>query len=198
MSGYIEFSRPKILGIRGASKVFLTALVMACSLFALSATSASAADVTCSHVNSNCYGTTNYDAIKGWQNDNYIYADAGRDDVWAKEGYDAIYGGDDGDNLNGGNNADNVYGQDGNDSYIYLGSGNSGLYGGFGNDKILGADGEDYVDGEDGNDDMYGGNNNDWLFAEDGEADIVGGGPSSGLQPCYVDGHDAYTSCSPQ
>ena len=157
-----------------------------------------AKNVTCSHVNTLCQGTNSYDAITGWENQNYILAKGGRDDVWGYGGFDEIFGEGDADNLNGGAGNDRIYGTYGNDSYWVTG-GNEGLFGTGGADAIFGGVGQDFLEGGAGGDEMQGNDHSDVFFAEDAQQDYVNGnGATPGVeQPCYVDGYDVFSNCTP-
>ena len=160
--------------------------------------SAFAAEVNCSHVAEFCYGTTNNDQITGWNNTNIIEAKSGHDDVWAYPGTDTVFGGDDADNVNGGEQNDALYGEYGNDSYWVVG-GSNGLFGGPGPDNLFGGVGQDFLEGNGSPDNMYGNDHSDVFFAQDGVGDVVdGNGSTPGVeQPCYVDGYDAWSNCTP-
>lgn len=82
----------------------------------------------------------------------------------------------------GGN--DLIDGLGGND-VIYGGPGNDTINGGNGNDVIYGGPGNDRLQGDHGRDVIYGGQGNDTIFAWDGFADRIDGGP--GVDHAWVD-----------
>jgi len=91
----------------------------------------------------------------------------GADTLFGTAGPDVICG-------LGGN--DMIYGGDGNDVLIG-GDGNDTISGGTGNDLIEGGPGNDKLEGANGNDKILGGPGNDTIWAYDGQADRVDGGP---------------------
>lgn len=153
-----------------------------------------AATITCPHNLETCIGSWGEDQIFGWQNQNAINAEPGRDDVWGYEAFDNLLGSNDADALFAGEDGDNVYGQYGNDSYYQVpGGAGFGVYGNSGWDRTEGNIGNDLVQGDTGQDGMYGGDNDDYLFAEDGQPDTVQGGANS--DGCWVDGYDSWAGC---
>ena len=155
-----------------------------------------AATINCSHWHSVCLGTSYEDFIYGWENTNEIEARQGRDNVHGYGAQDYIWGSWDADNVNGGEGNDFVHGEQGNDSYLVVG-GNYAVAGQSGSDLLTGNYGDDLLQGDAGGDTMRGDEHNDVLYAEDGQADNVNGGESTALEPCYVDGYDAWYSCNP-
>jgi len=187
-----------IVQLLPGKKVSLGVLgLLAVSLCLMEGT-ASAQEITCSHTIELCLGTNSGDNMYGWSNQQEIVARDGRDHAWGYAAIDWMFGGEDGDTLNGGEGGDVVKGEYGNDSYFELG-GNFGVYGESQNDALEGNTGRDVVEGDQGQDGLHGGDSADVLFAEDGEADTVNGGAGEAgqAQPCYVDGHDAWTACEP-
>lgn len=160
--------------------------------------SAFSAEITCSHLEIYCQGTNGADTIQGWENQNDIAAREGRDSAFGYGGLDELFGENDADNLNGGEGSDFVFGDYGNDSYFAVGS-NKGVYGQSGADNLYGGHGEDFLEGNAGNDNMYGNEDADVFFAQDGTGDYVNGNETSSgkEQPCYVDGYDTWTNCTP-
>jgi Ca2+-binding RTX toxin-like protein len=160
--------------------------------FAFSAT------INCSHVNAFCQGTEGGDQIYGWDNQNHINARGGYDQVWAYPGSDEVSGEDAADAINGGENNDYLLGNFGNDNY-WIAGGGTGLFGGGGPDNLYGGVGEDFLEGNASGDLMYGNDHSDVFYAEDGQGDGVdGNGATPGkAQPCYVDGYDSFTNCTP-
>lgn len=154
--------------------------------------------ITCSHSYGYCGATNGNDNIHGWSNSNEIDAKTGRDNAWAASAQDWLWGGSDGDALNGGEGPDIIRGEYGNDSYLEI-SGSAGLFGQSGNDDIEGNVGRDFLEGNSGSDNMRGGDSADTIYAEDGTYDVVNGGAGEPpyVQPCYVDGYDAWTACEP-
>jgi Ca2+-binding RTX toxin-like protein len=106
----------------------------------------------------------------------------GADLLFGTKGRDVIcgLGGDDVLDGNGGN--DGLYGGAG-DDLLNGGNGNDLLYGGAGNDKLQ---------GDHGRDTMRGGAGNDMLFAWDGFADKLNGGP--GADRAWKDKYDRATA----
>lgn len=160
--------------------------------------SAFSAEITCSHVESFCQGTNEGDTINGWENQNIVLARQGRDNVYGFGAFDEISGEADADNINGGEANDFLFGDTGNDSYFVVG-GNKGIYGQSGGDNMYGGSGEDFLEGNAGVDTMYGNEHSDVFFAEDGTGDYVNGNEATpGVeQPCYVDGFDTWSNCTP-
>lgn len=160
--------------------------------------SAFSAEINCSHVEPFCQGTNGADNIYGYENENDILGREGRDSAFGYGNLDEINGGSDADNINGGEGSDFLLGDYGNDSYFVVG-GNKGIYGQSGADNLYGGVGEDFLEGNAGGDTMYGNTDADVFFAEDATADYVNGNETSGgkEQPCYVDGFDTWTNCTP-
>jgi len=96
-------------------------------------------------------GTPGADLLFGTPHRDVICGLGGNDVLDGNDGNDVLKGGPGRDILNGGN-------------------GNDALYGGLGNDKLQGDHGRDLV---------YGGLGNDTIFAWDGFADRVDGGPGT-------------------
>lgn len=187
--------RTKFKKLMSPLSVFAIVLGAAVGLLGGSALSA---EIHCSHVEGFCQGTNGADNIQGWENQNTIDAREGRDDVFGYGALDEISGENDADNLNGGEGSDFVFGDYGNDSYFAVGS-NKGVYGQSGADNLYGGHGEDFLEGNAGNDNMYGNEDADVFFAQDGTGDYVNGNETSAgkEQPCYVDGYDTWTNCTP-
>ena len=108
------------------------------------------------------------------ENDDLVYAGAGKDEVKAGDGNDVVYGGDADDKLFGGDGDDTLYGGDGNESYLKGGAGNDTIYGDAGRDKLEGEYGDDTLYGGTGNDELKGGKGNDLLVGGAGN-DILRG-----------------------
>jgi Ca2+-binding RTX toxin-like protein len=98
--------------------------------------------------------------ITGTPGADLLFGTHGRDVICGLGGNDVLDGNDNNDVLKGGPGRDILNG----------GNGNDALYGGTGNDKLQGDHARDAV---------YGGLGNDMIFAWDGFADRIDGGPGS-------------------
>ncbi len=129
----------------------------------------------------------------------YIYGDAGSDDIWSHggaddhawggSGADNMWGGPGPDELHGGVDDDQIMGGRGDDD-IYGDDDADQLNGGPGNDTIRGGDGNDNLCGRDGNDTLQGlGGNDDQVHVgyPAAHADSADGGPGAS-DDCYPGG----------
>jgi Ca2+-binding RTX toxin-like protein len=138
--------------------------------------------VICPSSGGDCEGTIRSDQIQDSDQDDTIYAKAGKDVAVASSGADKLYGGAGADVLAGGQGNDEVYGKAGGDGMH--GDGDADLLvGGRGNDNIDATEsgsaspGKDTVSGEGGddeitaNDDVYDyidcGEGNDTVYYDD-------------------------------
>ena len=131
-----------------------------------------AAIVVASASAANFIGTNGNDVKNGTQFNDYFDLKPGDDYAFAKAGTDEIHLGDGVDVGYGAQNGDRIIGGDGFDR----------LYAGCNGVCPAGADNL-----------LYGGNGNDQLAADNGERDLVDGGP--GTDTCFIDWNDSDTSC---
>ena len=160
-------------------------------------------------------GSSGDDLINGGPGDDRVFAGDGDDIAFGLAGADVLRGdgGDDrlfgqlgNDQIDGGGDDDFLLGNEGNDTIdgafgnntINGGEGNDTLNGGAGNDEIFGDGnlahaGDDTINGGRGIDLLIGFAGDDTITANDGEADIVNGGP--GIDPCTTDAIDTVFNC---
>lgn len=105
-------------------------------------------------------------------------------------GPDLLIGTDHRDVICGLGGSDVLNGNGGNDVLVG-GPGNDGLSGGNGDDLLYGGPGDDRLQGDHGRDRVYGGVGNDTIFAWDGFADHLDGGP--GVDRAWRDKLDTAT-----
>ncbi|MFQ5426172.1 MAG: calcium-binding protein, partial [Gaiellales bacterium] len=105
-------------------------------------------------------GTSGDDVLVGTRSADVICGLEGDDEIEGLEGNDVIYGGAGRDVIDGGGGQDRVEA-------------------GAGDDRVAGDAGWDVLDGGEGEDWIDGGRGSDRIFAADGEADVVDGGPGS-------------------
>ncbi len=125
-------------------------------------------------------GGTGIDSIYGGDDNDVIYGDdpeymylGSNDYLYGDAGDDEIYGQTGNDYINGGSGYDKIYGDAGNDN-IYGNDNSDIIYGGQGNDNIYGGADNDTIDGGEGNDMLYGGENGDiYVFGRNYDQDII-------------------------
>ena len=161
------------------------------------------------------FGDDGDDVINGGAGDDQAYGGADNDVVFGLTGNDQLLGdaGDDrvfgqigNDFVDGGAGNDQLFGNEGDDA-ITVPSGTNIINGGPGNDTLDGGTGPDTIYGDGnlaqaGNDQIFGGAGPDQLFgfagedsitADDGEADLINGGPDN--DTCAVDLVDTTFNC---
>ena len=160
--------------------ILLISAMVAALLFASGV--ALAADISCS--TNLCQGTPDRDLIYGTDSAEQIDALAGADVVYANGGRDTVYGGRGNDAIEGFGNNDTIYGGSGDDGTQGIGLAPINLEGGEASDKVYGGEGADWIDAAaedtDGSvDRSYGEEGNDYIYAIDGNEDIIDCGPGA-------------------
>jgi Ca2+-binding RTX toxin-like protein len=136
------------------------------------------------------YGDAGIDNIDGGDDNDYINGGAGADSLVGGLGNDTIDGGADNDNINGNAGDDYLIGGTGNDTInggddndiLDGGDNNDSLLGGNGNDALYGGAGNDTLNGEANNDILDGGDNNDSLLGGTGNDTLYGGAGNDTLK----------------
>ena len=126
------------------------------------------------------YGLGGNDTIDGQDHADTLYGGTGDDNLIGNQGKDVLHGGAGDDILAGGDNSDLLYGGADNDLLTGI-NGNDTFYGGSGNDTIDGGDNNDVLYGGSGNDSMIGGQNNDLLVGGSGNDTMSGDGNNDTL-----------------
>lgn len=119
-------------------------------------------------------GTQNADTIRGRKGNDTLLGFEGPDRLFGGKGRDILRGNQGTDRLNGGAQADRLFG----------GGGRDYLKGGLGNDRLKGGSGKDT---------FLAGRGNDKIWARDGIAEIIKGGP--GRDVAIVDRFDIVIGC---
>lgn len=118
-----------------------------------------------------------WDAIYGFDGDDFLYGRGGRDALHGGLGVDRLEGGEGDDWLYGDEGNDTLAGQEG-DDYIEGGDGNDTVYGNEGHDEIHGGLGTDALWGLAGRDVIYGGDGDDGIYGD--HRDILTGYAGAG------------------
>ena len=118
-----------------------------------------------------------WDAIYGFDGDDFLYGRGGRDALHGGLGVDRLEGGEGDDWLYGDEGNDTLAGQEG-DDYIEGGDGNDTVYGNEGHDEIHGGLGADALWGLEGRDVIYGGDGDDGIYGD--HRDILTGYAGAG------------------
>ena len=142
-----------------------------------------------------CYGSDQKDDLHGNQFFNNINAQDGNDFMFGKDAPDSLDGQNKSDYAEGDGDGDVIDGNDGSEFWD-CGSFFCGLRGFNGDDTIVGGPSDDVIAGGEGNDIMRGEGGEDWIYADDGNADVVNGGDGSGHDHCWIDqGKDESHHC---
>ncbi len=117
---------------------------------------------------------SNFENILGSANVDFLYGDAGVNDINGNVGADWLFGRAGADSMDGGAGADLMWGDEGEDT-MNGGADGDFMWGGADNDTMHGNDGIDWLRGEGGVDSLFGDEGDDILIGGEGN-DIMEGG----------------------